>query len=145
MRPPSLAELNGDKANPKRETWRHFREVWQPKWSEAFRAKIGELTGQSTFAYRIAVTHLRGDAGAWQTDPTRAANLPGCSIGFLTLEEMWAQMLTELTTTPAPSDIGRLAQLLKAAGLTSPTVVAPPAPPAPGSHAALVEEAENEE
>lgn len=76
------------------------------------------------------VTHLRGDSGAWQTDPTIAANLPGCSIGFLTLEEMWAQMLAELTMTPAASDIGRLAQLLKAAGLTSPSAVAPPAPPA---------------
>jgi hypothetical protein len=93
----------------------------------------------------VAVTHLRGDSATWHTDTTIAANLPGCSIGFLTLEEMWAQMLAELTTTPAASDIGRLAQLLKAAGLTSPTAVAPPAPPAPGSDAALVEEAENEE
>jgi hypothetical protein len=30
---------------------------------------------------------------------------------------MWAEMLGELTTTPAASQIGRLAQLLKAAGL----------------------------
>jgi hypothetical protein len=40
-----LAELRGEKANPKRETWRLFRELWQPKWSEAFRATIAELTG----------------------------------------------------------------------------------------------------
>jgi hypothetical protein len=140
-----LAELRGTKANPKRETWRHFRELWVPKWSEAFRATVLELTGQSTFDYRVAVTHLRGDSNAWQVDPTISSNLPGCSIGFLTLEAMWAHMLTELTTTPAPSDIGRLAQLLKAAGLTATTAVAPPALPTPGSDAALVEEAENEE
>jgi hypothetical protein len=139
-----LAELREEKPNPKRATWRHFRELWVPKWSEAFRATVEELTGQSTFHYRIAVTRLRGDAAAWQTDATIAANLPGCSIGFLTLEEMWAQMLAELTTTPAASDIGRLAQLLKAAGLTASVPVRTAAGPAPGSAAALVEEAQND-
>lgn len=140
-----LAELRGDKKNPKRATWRHFRELWVPKWSEAFRDVISELTGERDFTYRIAVTHLRGDASAWATDPTIAANLGGCSIGFLPLEEMWKRMLTELTTTPAPSQIGRLAQLLKAAGLTAPQVVAPPAPPTPGSDAAIQEASEDEE
>jgi hypothetical protein len=51
-------------------------------------------------------------------------------------------MLTQLTTTPAASEMGRLAQLLKAAGLTASNVVAPPAGPAPGSHAAQQEDAE---
>ncbi len=54
-------------------------------------------------------------------------------------------MLDELTTTPAASEIGRLAQLLKAAGLTAPEVVAEPAGPAPGSEAAKRENAENVE
>lgn len=140
-----LAELRGDKKNPKRETWRHFRELWIPKWSEAFRAAIFDLTGERDFTYRIAVTHLRGDAGAWATDPTIATNLNGCSVGFLPLEEMWKRMLAELTTTPAPSQIGRLAQLLKAAGLTAPQPVASPAAPAPGSDAAIREATENEQ
>jgi hypothetical protein len=77
--------------------------------------------------------------------PRLQQNLEGCSIGFLTLEQGWAAMLTELTTTPAPSQIGRLAQLLKAAGLTAPEVVAIPAGPAARSDAAAVEEAENVE
>lgn len=132
-----LAELRGEKRNPKRATWHHFRELWVPKWSEAFRAKIEELTGQATFSYRIAVTRLKGDRAAWSADPTIAANLDGCLFGFLTLEEMWATMLQELTTTPAASEMGRLAQLLKAAGLTAPQQVAPAIPPAPGSDAAL--------
>jgi len=138
-----LAELRGEKKNPKRATWRHFRELWIPKWSEAFRDTILKLTGESSFAYRIAVTRLQGDADAWGTDPTISTNLSGCSIGFLPLEEMWAMMLAELTTTPAPSEIGRLAQLLKAAGLTAPEVVAEPAGPVPGSQAAKKEAAEN--
>jgi hypothetical protein len=51
-----LAELREEKRNPKRATWRHFRELWIPKWSEAFRDRIEELTGQRDFAYRVAVT-----------------------------------------------------------------------------------------
>lgn len=114
-----LAELNDTKKNPSRATWRHFRELWIPKWSDAFLSVIESLTCSREFAYRIAVTRLRGDAAAWAADPTIGKNLPGCSVGFLTLEEMWTSMLAKLTTTPAPSEIGRLAQLLKAAGLTS--------------------------
>jgi hypothetical protein len=137
-----LAELRGEKKNPKRATWRHFRELWIPKWSEAFRDAIRQRTGQADFDYRIAVTRLKGDAAAWNEDPTIAANLHGCSVGFLTLEQMWGSMLERLTTTPAPSEIGRLAQLLKAAGLTADTMVAEPAGPAPGSEAAAVDDAE---
>jgi len=37
----------------------------------------------------------------------------------LTLEDMWTKMLGELTTTPASSEMGRLAQLLKAAVVTT--------------------------
>lgn len=40
-----LAELRGEKKNPKRATWRHFRELWVPKWSEGFRERIVALTG----------------------------------------------------------------------------------------------------
>jgi hypothetical protein len=134
-----LAELRGEKRNPKRATWRHFRELWVPKWSEAFREAIRERTGQADFDYRIAVTRVKGDAGAWGVDSTIAANLAGCSVGFLTLEEMWATMLERLTTTPAPSEIGRLAQLLKAAGLTAERVVASPSGPLPGSEAAVLD------
>ena len=52
-------------------------------------------------------------------------------------------MLAELTTTPASSEIGRLAQLLKAAGLTASVQIAPPAGPVPGSDAAAQEDVEN--
>lgn len=136
-----LAELRGEKKNPKRATEKHFRELWIPKWSEAFRARIKDLTGTDRFAYRIAVTRLKGDPKAWASDPTMRDNLPGCNIGFLTLEEMWATMLAELTKTPAGSEIGRLAQLLKAAGLTAPQQVADPSPPSACSDAAIEDEA----
>ena len=97
------------------------------------------------FSYRIAVTRLKGNSEAWANDPTISGNLGGCAIGFLPLEEMWAVMLKELTTTPAASQIGRLAQLLKAAGLTAAGVVAEPAGPVAGSDADTEEEVENAE
>ena len=52
---------------------------------------------------------------------------------FLTLEQMWGAVLYAVTTTPAPSEMGRLAQLLKAARLTAPVQIAPPVGPQPGS------------
>jgi hypothetical protein len=115
-----LEQMRGKRPNPKRETWRLFRELWIPKWSEAFREQVEALTGVRRFTYRMAVTHLRGEGDAWTKDPTIKKNLPGCRFEFLTLETMWAKVLRELDTRPAPSEMGRLAQLLKAADLTSP-------------------------
>ena len=136
-----LAQLRGDRPNPNRAVWRAHRELWVPKWSEAFRAAIHDLTGETTFAYRLAVTRLRSSAAAWATDPTIVGNLAGSTFGVLTLEEMWSEVLAEVTTTPASSEIGRLAQLLKAAGLTAPIQIAAPAGPEPGSDADLADQA----
>ena len=96
------------------------------------------------------MTRFQGDspeqwAEEWDADPTIRRNLPGCSVGFLTLEEMWTTMLAELRRTPAASEIGRLAQLLKAAGLTAEHKVAAPSDPAPGSDAAAIAADEEEE
>jgi hypothetical protein len=76
-----VAELRGEKANPKRATWRHFPELRVAKWSEAFRATITKLTGEEIFRYRVAVTRLRGAAQAWTTVPHRRPAMVGCSVG----------------------------------------------------------------
>jgi hypothetical protein len=109
--------------NNRRKTWHQFRELWKPKWSAAFHDAVVKLTGEREFTYCIAVTRLTGkltaeDAAAeWSNDPTIRENLNGCMFRFLTLEEMWGKVVAEATTRPAPSEIGRLAQLLKAARL----------------------------
>jgi hypothetical protein len=121
--------------------WRAHRELWVSKWSEAFRAAIYDLTGQTTFAYRLAVTRLRTPVDGWSADPTIVKNLAGSTFGVLTLEDMWSTVLAGVTRTPAASEMGRLAQLLKAAGLTASEPVATPAGPAPGSEADLVDRA----
>lgn len=116
--------------------------MWVPRWSAAFRTVVYDLTRARHFTYLIAVTTLKGDGEAWSADPRIGENLPGCSVGFLPLSEIWGALLAELTTRPAPSEVGRLVQILKAAGLTAPQVVAEPSGPAPGSDAALIEAAE---
>lgn len=116
-----LLEMRGEKKNPKRETWKHFRELWSPKWSDSFRSKVEGLTGQRNFVYSLAVTKMNGPwssqeaADEWSKDSTIAGHLVGCSFSFLTMRQMWSELQSKLTTTPAASDLGRLAQLLKAA------------------------------
>lgn len=105
---------------------RHFRELRKPKWSEAFRKEIERRTGATTFTYKIAVTRLTSDPTGWFSDETIKANLPGCPIEFLQVEEMWKEILKGLTERPAPSELGRLAQLLKAARLTDQSRCTPP-------------------
>jgi hypothetical protein len=114
-----LEQMQGKRRNPKRETWRHFRELWVPKWSDAFRKEIESRTGANAFTYKIAVTRLVGDSSGWSSDPNIATNLRGCPIGFLEMREMWETILSGLTERPAASELGRLAQLLKAARVTN--------------------------
>lgn len=121
-----LRLLREEKRVGRRFAWQFFRELWIRKWSAALREKVADLTGEIEFTYSIAVTDLRGDAQAWSNDPRIAENLPGSPVGFLPLSKIWAELLAELTARPAASEIGRLAQLLKAAGLTAPELAAEP-------------------
>lgn len=130
-----LAQLRGEAKNPKRERKLQFRELWMPRWAHGFRDKIEAITGEREFTYCLAVTRLQGDASAWNDDPTIRECLGGNPLRFLTLQDMWGAVLSSVTTTPAASEMGRLAQLLKAAGLTAPKPVAQPSGPQQGSAA----------
>jgi hypothetical protein len=127
-----LAQLRGEAKNPKRPRELQFRELWMPRWAHGFRNKIEAITGQREFTYCLAVTRLIGDASAWPDDPTIRECLGGNPFRFLTLEDMWALVLGKVTTTPAASEMGRLAQLLKAAGLTAQTPITQPSEPEQG-------------
>lgn len=116
-----LKQLRGDAPSPKnRPMWKFFREIWVPKWSEAFFDEVERRTGTTNFTYLVAVTSLRGDPAAWNNDPTIKKNMKGNPVGFLTLEKMWSEYMDAIGKTPQPSAIGRLAQLLKAAKLGIP-------------------------
>ena len=68
---------------------------------------------------------IRPSANAWAGTRSR----------FLTPEDMWGVVLRTVTTTPAASEMGRLAQLLKAAGLTAPAPISQPSGPRQGTAA----------
>ena len=118
-----LKELNEEVKNPKRPFWKHVREIWSPKWNEAFRDEVERVCGQRNFKYSIAVSKLTGklDVKAstelWANDPTIGERLSGCEFSFITFDQMWNELIAGIGTTPANSEIGRVAQLLKASGL----------------------------
>src|SRR5207253_1030353 len=50
-----LDELAANKIVSGRESWKFFRELMRPKWSEAFIAAVEQVTGSRTFTYVTAV------------------------------------------------------------------------------------------
>ena len=60
-----LAELTQNKKRSGRESWRFFRELMVPKWSEAFRDAVLRETGSRSFTYATAVTRLSGNPTIW--------------------------------------------------------------------------------
>lgn len=121
-----LEQMKGVKPNPKREIWRGHRELWDKTWAASFRREVHRLTGQSTFRYSIAVARLTGRvkdpklaSELWASNPKIKANLSGSTFDFLEFGEVWTQVRAGVDddggNSPAASEIGRLAQLLRAA------------------------------
>ena len=67
-----LDEITNNKIRSGREAWKGFRELVQPKWSEAFIHEIERATRSTRFVYLTAVTHLRGDPAVWEPAPLLA-------------------------------------------------------------------------
>lgn len=112
-----LRAIQGDKKIRGRQAWQGFRELCVPKWAEAFAQSIYSSTGENTFTHVLAVTALRGDREAWeQYEPFREL-LGGNEVRIITFAEMVSEIERELTTTVAATEVGRLLQLFKAAGL----------------------------
>jgi hypothetical protein len=99
--------------------WKSFRELVKPKWSEAFCAKIYEQTGSNIFTYFTAVTKLSGARKSWESNTGFLKNLQNNPIQLLSVTEIMTEMSAEIDTTVAPSQIGRLLQVVKASGWLS--------------------------
>lgn len=111
-----IGAFEGNKVRSGRETWKAFRELIQPKWSEAFIAAVQSATGSSEFTYVTAVTAIRGDRIAWENYPLFGAAMQGNPIRILSLGEMLNEVVPAVSTTMASSQLGRMIQLLKASG-----------------------------
>ena len=101
-----------------REAWRSFREIVVPKWSEAFLTAVEAATGQREFTYVLAVTKVVGDKKLWETNRGFADALGGNPIRILDLREMLNAISPVLSTTLAGTEVGRMLQLFKAAGIS---------------------------
>jgi hypothetical protein len=111
--------------------WKKFRELVDPIWAKAFREEIYQQTLSRDFTYYIAVTKVlhKESLESFCNQKEFLDNLSDngknkVTIKFLTLEEIFYEIYDDIKTTPIESsEVGRMIQLLKAAGLmTKPSV-----------------------
>lgn len=112
-----LDAIENNKIISGRERWRFFRELCVPKWSEAFVDKVREMTGRSEFTHVTAVSHVRGDRRVWEDYPTFRRAMQGNPIRLLGFGEMITELQCSLNTTLASTEVGRLLQMFRAAGM----------------------------
>ncbi len=111
-----ISGIEEDKVLNGKNAWKTFRELADTKWANAFIAKIEELTGTRSFTYVTAVTKLIGDKSKWVEHEKFRKNLDGNPIKILTVKEILDYMNKKTAKTVAPSDVGRLLQVIKASG-----------------------------
>ena len=97
-----------------RESKLRYRELAIEKWALAYRRKIKELTGRTTFTYAIAVTAVNGNIysciGNYDFKKILTPHLK-----IIALKDIFHEINSEISTTPASSAVGRLIQVLKSA------------------------------
>jgi len=101
-----------------RDAWKTYRELTCPKWSEAFLKAIRDATGEDFFTYVTAVTFMKGDTAdkaRWENHAPFKQALFGNPIQIITLREMIKEILEGLPKTLAPTEVGRMLQLFRAA------------------------------
>jgi hypothetical protein len=99
-----------------RERWKTYRELVSAKWARAFRRRIKELTGESSFEYWVVCTRLEDpeEENAWTHNQRFRKNLTP-HLRIVSLDTIFRETVQKISTTPANSELGRLIQLLKAA------------------------------
>ncbi|GLO62929.1 hypothetical protein MACH09_34370 [Vibrio sp. MACH09] len=110
-----ITQIEENKTVSGRAAWKGFRELTEPKWSEAFKKAVYDITGSKQFTYVTAVTLLKGDRTVWEQYP-KFLNSIGGPIKVLTFSDILDKLYPSLGTTMASSEIGRLLQLVKASG-----------------------------
>jgi hypothetical protein len=108
-----IKEKKGINHNRK-EAWKMFRELANQKWADGFISRIKKLTGSYRFTYVIAGTEIIGNQSKWRNDKEFKKNLHGNPIEFLTVKDILDYMHKNTSKTVAPSDVGRLLQVINA-------------------------------
>jgi hypothetical protein len=111
-----IDQIEKSKRAAGREAWKAFRELVQPKWTEAFVAAVKAVSGAERFTYVTAVTFVHGDRRTWEEHPTFGSAMAPNPIRLLSLSDMLSELAPELGTAVVNSQLGRTLQLMKAAG-----------------------------
>lgn len=109
--------IENDKVRRGRKAWQAFRELTVPKWSEAFVSAVRDATGTDRFTYVLAVAKVVGDKSVWETHKPFRDALEGNPVTILTFRDMILDIQSELTTTLAATEVGRMLQMFQAAGI----------------------------
>jgi hypothetical protein len=103
-----------------RSSERRYRELAIPKWSKAFVAAVKRHTGEPHFTHVLAATHIKGSTHDWETyQPFRERIGTENRLKVITLQKMVEPIEHRITQTPAATEIGRVLQLFRAAGIRS--------------------------
>ena len=114
-----LDAIVNNKIRGGRRAWKAFRELTNPKWSEAFVEAVKEATGEEKFTYATAVTRLKGDKAVWENYQPFQEALGRNPVKILTFAEMVSEIQDQLTTTLAATEVGRILQLFSAARMNT--------------------------
>lgn len=112
-----LSAIEVNKIRRGKEAWHGFRELVVPKWSEAFVTAIRNATGTNRFTYVLAVARVIGDKAPWETYQPFIDAIGGNPIRIITFHEIVTEIYQKLGTTLAATEVGRLLQMFRAAGL----------------------------
>lgn len=112
-----ITAIENDKTVRGRKAWQAFRELCVPKWSEAFRDAVRDVTGTDEFTYTLAVAWVRGDRKVWEDHQRFSDALGGNPIRIVTFQEMVSEIYDQLGTTLAATEVGRMLQMFRAARL----------------------------
>lgn len=78
---------------------------------------IENTTGSKEFTCVFAVAKVNGTANDWESYQPFIDSINGNPIHILTFKDMVIDIQKNLTTTLAATEVGRLPQMFKAAGL----------------------------
>jgi hypothetical protein len=113
-----IQNITEDKVVRGRKAWKSFRELVSSKWTQAYIEAIRRQCETDRFTYVLAVARLTGEREDWESYQPFVDALRGNPIKIITFREMIDDVYSKLGTTLAGSEVGRMLQMFKAAGIT---------------------------
>lgn len=111
-----ISAIEEKKIKRGRQAWKGFRELCEPKWSEAYLKAISDATGERHFTCVFAVAKVNGEKSIWEDYQPFKSAIENNPIQIITFSEMIESIQSDLTTTLAATEVGRLLQMFIAAG-----------------------------